>query len=119
MYGLLIAIATMAAYFMGLNSGGSGLAMTLAFATLTLARLFHGFNCRGRQSLFALGLLSNKASLAAFAAGVVLLAAVLFVPFLSGLFQIAPFTMEQIGICALLAFLPTVVIQIGKCVGLR
>ena len=118
-YGLLIAAATMAAYFMGLNSGGSALAMTLAFATLTLARLFHGFNCRGRQSIFTLGFLSNKASLAAFCAGVVLLAAVLFVPFLSGLFQVAPFTMEQIGLCALLALLPTVVIQIGKCVGLR
>lgn len=118
-YGLLISAATMAAYFMGLNSGGSALAMTLAFATLTLARLFHGFNCRGRQSIFTLGFLSNKASLAAFCAGVVLLAAVLFVPFLSGLFQVAPFTMEQIGLCALLALLPTVVIQIGKCVGLR
>ena len=47
------------------------------------------------------------------------MAAVLFVPFLSGLFQVAPFTMEQIGLCALLALLPTVVIQIGKCVGLR
>lgn len=93
--------------------------MTLAFATLTLARLFHGFNCRGQQSIFALGFLSNKASLAAFCAGIVLLAAVLFVPFLSGLFQVAPFTMEQIGLCALLALSPTVVIQIGKCVGLR
>ena len=62
---------------MGLNSGGSALAMTLAFATLTLARLFHGFNCRGRQSIFTLGFLSNKASLAAFCAGIVLLAAVL------------------------------------------
>ena len=29
------------------------------------------------------------------------------------------FTLEQIGLCALLALLPTVVIQIGKCVGLR
>ena len=66
-----------------------------------------------------LGFLSNKASLAAFCAGIVLLAAVLFVPFLSGLFQVAPFTMEQIGLCALLALSPTVVIQIGKCVGLR
>ena len=118
-YGLLIAAATMAAYFLGLNSGGAPLAMTLAFATLTLARLFHGFNCRGRQSLFALGLLSNKASLAAFAAGVVFLAAVLFVPFLEGLFQVAPFTLEQIGLCAILALLPTVIIQIGKCAGLR
>lgn len=93
--------------------------MTLAFATLTLARLFHGFNCRGRQPLFALGLSTNKASLAAFAAGVILLALVLFVPIFRGLFQIAPFTLGQIGTCALLAFFPTVLIQIGKYVGLR
>ena len=73
----------------------------------------------GAIILFALGLLSNKASLAAFAAGVVFLAAVLFVPFLEGLFQVAPFTLEQIGLCAILALLPTVIIQIGKCAGLR
>lgn len=119
LYGLLIAAATMTAYFLGLGSGGSALAMTLAFATLTLARLFHGFNCRGRQPLFALGLSTNKASLAAFAAGVILLALVLFVPIFRGLFQIAPFTLGQIGTCALLAFFPTVLIQIGKYVGLR
>ena len=118
-YGLLIAASTMAAYFLGLASGGSALAMTLAFATLTLARLFHGFNCRGRQSVLALGLLSNRASLAAFGAGILLLAAVLFVPFLGHLFQIAPFTLGQIGACALLAFIPTLLFQIGKCAGLR
>ena len=31
----------------------------------------------------------------------------------------APFTLEQIGLCAILALLPTVIIQIGKCAGLR
>ena len=117
-YGGLIAIATMAAFFLGLNAsnGGAGLAMTLAFATLTLARLFHGFNCRGEGSIFKLGLLSNKASLAAFGAGVLLLAAVLFIPGLTGLFQVSAFTMAQAGAVAGLAFLPTVVIQIFKVV---
>ena len=43
--------------------------MTLAFSTLTLARLFHGFNCRGIESIFRLGLTTNRASLGAFAAG--------------------------------------------------
>ena len=37
-YGLLIAAATMAAYFMGLNSGGERPGHDAAFATLTLAR---------------------------------------------------------------------------------
>ena len=115
-YGALIAAAVMGAYFVGLRDGGAALASTLAFSTLTLARLFHGFNCRGIPSIFHLGLTTNKASLGAFAAGVVLLAAVLFIPGLNGLFEVAPFSLREIGLVVLLAFLPTVVIQIYKVI---
>ena len=115
-YGALIACATMGAYFIGLKSAGEGLAMTMAFATLTLARLFHGFNCRGIQSIFKLGLTTNKASILAFVAGVGLLAAVLFIPGLGNLFQISSFSMSHIGCIVLLAFLPTAVIQIYKVI---
>ena len=92
------------------------MASTMAFATLTLARLFHGFNCRGEGSIFKLGLLSNRYSLMAFGAGVLLLAAVLFVPFLQGLFQVAPLSLSQTGFLVLLAFAPTVVIQLYKVI---
>ena len=115
-YGALIAAATMAAFFVGLNNGGDALAMTMAFATLTLARLFHGFNCRGEASLFRLGLTTNRASLGAFAAGVVLLAAVLFIPGLTGLFQVAPLTLPLLGAIVGLAFAPTLVIQVWKVI---
>ena len=115
-YGALIAAATMTAFFVGLNASGDGLAMTMAFATLTLARLFHGFNCRGRSSIFKLGLTSNKATLCAFAIGVVLLAAVLLVPGLNGLFQVTLPSVGQFGLIVLLAFLPTVVIQLYKVI---
>lgn len=115
-YGAIIAAAVMTAYFIGLRDGGAGLAMTMAFSTLTLARLFHGFNCRGLSSIFRLGFATNKASIGAFFAGVVLLAAVLFVPGLRTLFEVSPFTMTQLGLVVLLAFLPTVVIQIYKLI---
>ena len=115
-YGALIACATMGAYFIGLESAGADLAMTMAFATLTLARLFHGFNCRGMQSIFKLGFGTNKASIVAFIAGVILLSAVLFIPGLGNLFQVADFTIAHIGWIVLLAFLPTVVIQIYKVI---
>ncbi len=109
--GALIAAATLGAYFAGLGGGGAGEAMTLAFATLTLARLLHGFNCRGEGSLRRLGLGSNRASLAAFGVGVVLLAAVLFLPGLSRLFQIIPPAPRRLALAAVLAALPTLVIQ--------
>ena len=115
-YGAIIAVAVMAAYFIGLRDSGAELAMTMAFSTLTLARLFHGFNCRGLPSIFRIGFTTNKASIGAFFAGVVLLAAVLFIPGLNTLFEVAPFTMQEIGLVVLLAFLPTVVIQIYKVI---
>ena len=115
--GLLIGIATMAAFYIGYGSTqNAALAMTMAFATLTLARLFHGFNCRGEKSIFRLGLSSNKYSLMAFAAGIVLLAAVLLLPFLETLFQVAPLTLANVGMIVLLAVLPTVCIQIFKVI---
>ncbi|MCD7948058.1 MAG: cation-translocating P-type ATPase [Oscillospiraceae bacterium] len=115
-YGLLIAIATMAAFFIGLYAQGKGLASTLAFATLTLARLFHGFNCRGERSIFQLGLRTNTASLWAFLAGVVLLAAVLFIPPLQYLFQVTAFSLSQLGFVVLLALAPSVLIQLYKVI---
>ena len=114
--GLLIGIASMTAFHIGLAQGGAALASTMAFATLTLARLFHGFNCRGKESIFRLGLGSNPFSLMAFAAGILLLSLVLFVPALEGLFLVAPLTGAQLGYILLLAFLPTLLIQLSRVI---
>ena len=115
--GLLIAIATMAAFYIGYADGDARMASTMAFATLTLARLFHGFNCRGSESIFSLKFSTNKYSVMAFFAGVVLLLAVLFVPGLKSLFMVSPsFSAANLGEIALLAFLPTVLIQIYKVI---
>ena len=115
-YGALIAAATMAAYWIGLRHGGDGFAMTLAFATLTMARLFHGFTCRGSASLPRLGLFSNPASVAAFLIGMALMALVLFVPVMHGLFSVSDFTMAEIGLSLGLAILPTLFIQLWRIV---
>lgn len=114
--GGLIGVSTMIAFHMGLSQGDAALASTMAFATLTLARLFHGFNCRSDRSIFAIGLKSNIYSVFAFGAGIVLLAAVLFLPFLSRLFAVAELTKMQSAAIFVLAFLPTAVIQLVKVV---
>ena len=113
--GLLIAIVTMIAFYLGYQGGDAVLASTMAFSTLTLARLFHGFNCRGAESIFRLKLTTNKASIAAFFAGVVLLMLVLFTPGLKDLFMVSQhFTLTNLGEMVGLAFLPTLMIQIVK-----
>lgn len=114
--GAVIGIFVMAAYYIGRAAGGDALASTMAFATLTLARLFHGFNCRADASIFKLGLGSNKYSILAFIAGLVLLNAVLFIPAFHGLFMVADLTIGNIGTIYLLAFMPTVIIQLYKVI---
>ncbi len=114
--GLLIAVVTMIAFYLGYQGGDAVLASTMAFSTLTLARLFHGFNCRGEESVFRLKFSTNPYSILAFCAGVMLLLAVLFIPGLRGLFQVSPlFGAANLGEIAGLAFLPTLVIQLVKC----
>lgn len=122
--GLLIAIVTMIAFYIGYAFSGSvpdasasaGLSSTMAFSTLTLARLFHGFNCRGAESIFRLKFKTNPFSIMAFFGGVVLLAAVLIIPPLATLFAVAPMTGAQLFTVVGLAFIPTVIIQIYKLI---
>lgn len=113
--GILIAIAAMSAYHIGIATSAA-MASTMAFATLTLARLFHGFNCRGRESIFRLGLRSNKYSLYAFGAGVGLLVLVIFVPVLHGVFSIESLSIQAIGQIVVLSFVPTLIIQFVKII---
>lgn len=113
--GILIAIATMAAFYIGYETSTEA-AMTMAFSTLCFARLWHGFNSRGKQSIFKLGLTTNVYTIGAFFLGLILLSLVLFVPFLEEVFSVAVLSWAQIGWIALLAFLPTVLIQIKKII---
>ena len=113
--GLLIAVVTMIAFHLGLPES-SAKATTMAFATLTLARLFHGFNCRSEESMFKLGIRSNRYSVYAFLAGVAFLAAVLFIPGLHSLFSVVILGAADVLKIAGLAFAPTVIIQIIKII---
>ena len=114
-YGILIATVTITAYYYGLLVNNKA-AATMAFTTLTLSRLFHGFNCRSERSVIKAGLFSNKWSIIAFLLGGFLLAIVLFVPFMQRLFIVYPLTITEILRCIILAFIPTFLVQIVKTI---
>ena len=90
--GVIISIATIGAFLLGYFYQGAhnaGAAMTMAFATLCMARLFHGFSCKAEKPvIFSKRLWNNPFAILAFAAGMVLINAVLWIPALHGLFQI-------------------------------
>ena len=91
--GLVIGGATLAAYYIGLNNGGGAVAMTMAFATLCLSRLVHGYNCKSdRPVIFTHRFFNNRFLQGAFAVGFLLLNLVLLVDGLQGVFKVAPLT---------------------------
>ena len=117
--GFVIAVVVLSAYHIGLRTAGAALASTMAFATLTLARLFHGFNCRSKEPLTKIGIGSNRYSIYAFLAGAVLLLAVLTVPGLREVFSVAPLSVLLFVRIAVLSILPTVTIQLVRICRLR
>lgn len=115
--GFVIAIATIAAFHIGLANGGASAGSTMAFATLCLGRLFHGFNCKSSKPvLLKKQFWNNKALLGAFAIGVVLLGSVLLIPGLSPLFKVAALSWRLIGAIVGLAFGSMLVIQLLKAI---
>ena len=118
--GVVIALATIAAYHIGLSSGGADTASTMAFATLCLSRLFHGFNCKSeRPVILTKAFWNNKFLLGAFAGGAALLAAVLLIPPLEPLFEVAELSAGLVGAIVGLAFSSMIVIQILKAIRSR
>ncbi|MBV4416451.1 cation-translocating P-type ATPase [Clostridium tyrobutyricum] len=115
--GLIIAAFTILAFYTGLKTGDHMVASTMAFSTLCLSRLFHGFNCRSRESIFKIGLLSNKYVWFAFGLGAALLSMVLFLPPLKAVFEISNLNLKQVGTIVLFSFMTFVLIQISKLMG--
>ena len=112
--GAIIAIVTMAAYYIGYQNGSHGESMTMAFATLSLSRLIHGLNCRSEEPLSLKTLWTNPFSYLALIVGAILLSAVLFLEPLYGLFEISALTSKQYMSIALLSIIPLIIVQIFK-----
>lgn len=114
--GLIIFSGVMAAYFIGLQTSDL-MASTMAFSTLCLSRLLHGFSSRGNAPFWKLG--KNESSIYAFLTGAVLLVLILFIPNMHGLFSIGPITLTQFFIVVGLSLATFVIVQITKVIQYR
>ena len=115
--GLVIAAATIAAFYLGLSYGGAAVGQTMAFSTLCLSRLFHGFSCKSQHPvLITRKFWNNRALLRAFAAGSLLLGLVLLVPALESLFAVAPLSIGMVGAVVGPAFGSMLMIQLLKLI---
>ena len=114
--GLVIALATLVGYFIGYRTIGANGASTMAFATLCLSRLFHGFNCKSEHRvLFTSKMNDNPFLYGAFGIGFILLNLVLLVPVCHDLFRTSPdLSFVHLLIIYGLSFASMLVIQILK-----
>ncbi len=114
--GLSIGATTMAAFLIGYQGGANTtLGMTMAFATLCSARLFHGFNCKSdRPVVFTKRVFNNIYLIGAFLLGLILITAVVMIPGLHNVFKVQTLNISQLLIVYGLAALNIPIIQILK-----
>jgi len=91
---------------------------TLAFMVLALCQIVQAYNMRSEHSLFKIGPFTNKNLNLAALASTALMAFVLFVPGVQNVFNLCYLTWQQYLIGLGLIFVPLVVMELSKAVGL-
>ena len=114
--GLVIGIMTMIGFYIGYQESPL-LASTLAFGTLCTSRLVHGFNCKADEPvLFTKRFFNNVYLAGAFGIGVLLITAVMTVPWLHSIFQVQTLNLTQLLIMYGLSLANLPIIQFIKWV---
>ena len=117
-HSIIIAACVMCAFMIGKSGCDSAaMASTMAFATLCLARLFEGFDSRGKHSLAKLGFTTNLFTAGAFLIGALLLTGALLITPFHGFMSVSDcFGMKEFLIVIGLAFIPFAVTQVTRMV---
>lgn len=114
--GIIIAAAATVCFLFGLKTDAAT-ASSMAFASICLSRLIHGFNCKSeRPVLFTKKLFDNKYIFAALAVGLILLSLVIFVPALAEMFKVVDLSLTQLGIIGGTSIGTLVLIQLLKLI---
>ena len=113
--GIMVAALTLTAYCLGEYvlgdpTAADATANTMAFATLTLSQLFHSFDVRSEdQSLFHIGVFSNKTMNEAFLVGLAMQMSVLCLPPLQKIFSVVFLTPAEWLVVLALAVSPLLI----------
>ncbi|HQL91360.1 MAG TPA: calcium-translocating P-type ATPase, PMCA-type [Syntrophales bacterium] len=114
--GLLMAVLCIGVQYREIAAGNEDWE-TMVFTVIVWSQLTTALAVRSeKESLFRMGLLSNKAMLGAVALGVALQLAVTYVPFLNPVFDTKPLTAVELAFCAALSLVPLAAIEIEKFV---
>ena len=119
--GLLVSLLTLAAYLIGhfVESGAwefvnSNDGMTMAFLTMSMAEIFQSFNMRSRRGSIFTMKSHNKWLWGGAVLALLLTTLVIYVPFLSSLFEFTTISFMEYAIAMGLAFLIIPMVEIVK-----
>ena len=121
--GVMIGILTLVAFGVGCNFNFESLsnpevatrAQTMAFAVLAFSELVHVLNLRSnKESIFKVGLFTNKVLIGAIALSAVLMLVVLTIPGLQSIFEVATLSMNDIWVVIGLTFAPLLIVEVFK-----
>jgi len=109
-----ITTAVLVAFRIGLATGEAH-GRTMAFATLSISELLRAYTARSeRYSILALGILTNKWMQVAVLTSLVVLLAIIYVPFLDPVFETTFLTARDWAIMLPLILLPSVAAEVNK-----
>ena len=119
--GALVTALTLGAYFAGVRletglwqAAQSGLGVTMAFLTMSMAEIFHSFNLRSRRGSIFEQQGENPYLWAALAGSLALTTGVLFFPPAAAAFGFAPLSMAQYGLSLALALAVIPAVEVVK-----
>lgn len=117
--GAMIGLLSLTAFIIG-NGWSVEVAETMTFATLAFTQIVHGLNVRSNEeSIFSIGIFSNKYYLGAGLISIVLQILVLNIPVLMNLFKVVPLNSTQALIVMTLSLIPIAVVEVLKLMGLN
>ena len=116
--GCMFALITLIGYRVGVNvTGHTEGGQTLAFMVLALSQIVQAYNMRSNHSLFSIGVFTNRMLNLSALASLVLVGLLLFTP-VGTLFGLTVLPAKLYLLGAGLIFVPLIVIELSKAVGL-
>lgn len=128
--GIAVAVLTLTAFYFGkyvmslpagimdhfdtVEHASEAVGRTMAFLTLTLSQLVHAYNCRTNDSVFKIGVFTNKTMNYAFIGSFAIAILISTVPFLEEMFGMVNLDMAHWLLVAALSISILVIVEIGK-----
>ena len=112
--GFLMGIVTLGIQYWAINNGNSHW-QTMAFTVLCFSQMGHVMAIRSdRESLFKIGIFSNKPLLGALFLTVILQLMIVYVPFFNDLFKTQPLSIHELTITLIVSTLVFWAVEIEK-----